>query len=117
MVEKIMNFAFVEREYLDTKFVLVSWDVGRRGLWYGNEKFGKRSQFNTMEMTWPKGFGRVQCVITWNTISYDNVQGVGSKLYISNHCIQIGCAFVQFLLWAVLTSELKNTKASLYTIP
>jgi hypothetical protein len=34
-----------------------------------------------MEMTWPKGFGRGQCVITWNTISYDNVQGVGSKLY------------------------------------
>jgi hypothetical protein len=61
-----------------------------------------------MEMTWPKGFGRGQCVITWNTISYDNVQGVGSKLYISNHCIQIGCAFVQFLLWAVLTSELKK---------
>jgi hypothetical protein len=80
-VEKIMYFAFAEHEYLDSKFVLVGWDVGRPGLRYGIEKFGTRSQFNTMERTWPKNIGRGQCIITWNTISYDNVQGVGSKLY------------------------------------
>ena len=37
--DKIMNGAFSDRDCItvtaNTKFILVSWDVGRPGLWYG----------------------------------------------------------------------------------
>ena len=39
-----MNMAYIECDYIDTKFVLVSWDVGRPGLWYGVERFGTFTQ-------------------------------------------------------------------------
>jgi hypothetical protein len=55
--ENLLNAAFLEPEYLtvneNTKFILVSWDVGRPGLWYGIEIFGTRQQFKTMTSTWP----------------------------------------------------------------
>jgi len=34
-----------------------------------------------LERDWPKGIGRGRCTINYKTISYDNVQSVGSKLY------------------------------------
>ena len=64
----------------NTKFILVSWDVARPGLWYGIEVFGTRSQFKTMERTWPQGLGMGESITKYTTISYDNVQNVGSKL-------------------------------------
>ena len=54
-IEKIMNTAYTENDYIDTKFVLVSWDVGRPGLWYGVERFGTRRQFQTMTSRWSRG--------------------------------------------------------------
>ena len=41
-----MNKAIIESDIdinLYTKFILVSWDVGRPGLWYGIERFGTRN--------------------------------------------------------------------------
>jgi hypothetical protein len=80
-----MNGAFSERDCItvtaNTKFILVSWDVARPGLWYGVEVFGSRSQFKTMERTWSKSVGKGESITTYTTINYDNVQEVGSKLY------------------------------------
>ena len=80
-----MNVAFSERDCINvtanTKFILVSWDVARPGLWYGVEVFGTRSQFNNMESTWSKVVGRGNRVRTFTTITYENVQEVGSKVY------------------------------------
>jgi hypothetical protein len=84
MEEKIMNTAFVEREYTITsnnKFLLVSWDVGRPGLWYGIELFYSRSQFYKMERNWPDGLGRGQSKTIFTALSYDDVQCPGSKVY------------------------------------
>jgi hypothetical protein len=84
-IEKLMNTAFIESDYVvvnkNTKFILVSWDVGRPGLWYGIEIFGTRQQFKTMTRTWPNGIGRGNQITEYSTISYENVQGVGSKIY------------------------------------
>ncbi len=81
-VDKIMNGAISDRDCItvtaNTKFILVSWDVGRPGLWYGVEIFGTRSQFKTMERTWSKGIGKGESITIYTTINYDNVQGVGS---------------------------------------
>ena len=77
-IENLMNNAFIECDYIDTKFVLVSWDVGRAGLWYGIERFGTRSQFQSMSIKWLNGKGRVQ---TYSVINYDNEQCPGSKCY------------------------------------
>ena len=77
-IENLMNNAFIECDYIDTKFVLVSWDVGRAGLWYGVERFGTRSQFQSMSIKWLNGKGRVQ---TYSVINYDNEQCPGSKCY------------------------------------
>jgi hypothetical protein len=81
LILKILNGAFSERVTTNTKFILVSWDVGRPGLWYGIEVFGTRSQFKTMERTWSKGIGKGESITTYTTINYENVQDVGSKLY------------------------------------
>ena len=83
--ENVLNKAFIEPEYLtvneNTKFILVSWDAGRPGLWYGIEIFGTRQQFKTMTSNWSNGIGRGKKITEYSTISYDNVQGIGSKLY------------------------------------
>jgi hypothetical protein len=65
----------------NTKFIFVSWDFRRQGLWYGIEVFGTRSQFKTTERTWSKGIGKGESKTTYTTINYENVQEVGSKLY------------------------------------
>ena len=54
---KLMNCSYNVQDCVtittNTKFILVSWDVARPGLWYGIEVFGTRSQFITMERTLP----------------------------------------------------------------
>ena len=47
----------------NTKFILVSWDVARPGLWYDIEVFGTRSQFKTIERTWPQGVKVLQNIL------------------------------------------------------
>ena len=51
--ENLMNKAIIDSDIdinLYTKFILVSWDVGRPGLWYSIERFGARKQFKTAEV-------------------------------------------------------------------
>jgi hypothetical protein len=52
--------------------------VGRPGLWYGVERFGTRSQFQSMSIKCLNGKGRVR---TYSVINYDNEQCPGSKCY------------------------------------
>ena len=73
-IENLMNKAIIHSDIdinLYTKFILVSWDVGRPGLWYGIERFGTRKQFKTVEVNSER----------YRSINYDLVQGPGSKLY------------------------------------
>ena len=80
---KLMNCSYNVQDCVtittNTKFILVSWDVARPGLWYDIEVFGTRSQFKTMERTWPQGLWRGEGITKYTTISYDNFQNVGLK--------------------------------------
>ena len=96
-VEKIMNMAYIDCDHINTKFVLVSWEVGRPGLWYGVERFGTRSQFQSMSVKWLSNEkGRVQ---TYTVINYDNEQCPGSKCYFQTLNIENSTFEVEILLY------------------
>jgi len=113
----LLNAAFCDRENAITcnnnKFILVSWDVDRPGLWYGIELFYSRSQFYKMERKWPNGIGRGQSNVIFTPISYDDVQCPGSKVYFYsvNAKKPYYCTILTMGSYASCMEELKSYEA------
>ena len=63
-----MNTAFYD-EVVTKSFVLISWDVGRPGLWLLIEPYLSRTQIKERSRIWPEGVGLVQCFIKYKPIS------------------------------------------------